>query len=36
VRANWTAAMTSATPIQRTMSAGHLSIMPFQILRVVS
>ena len=34
--ANFTAEMTSATPAQRAISAGRLSIEPFQILRAWS
>ena len=34
--ANLTAAITSATPAQRAMSAGRRSIEPFQILRCSS
>ena len=35
-RAKFTAAITSATPWQRTISLGRLSIIPFQMPRVVS
>ncbi len=35
-RANRTAAITSAAPAQRAISAGRLSIMAFQMARVAS
>ncbi len=35
-RAKFTASMTSAVPLQRAMTAGFLSNMPFQISRAAS